>query len=318
MIYFVTTASHNYTHKAIEEALPAFRRISYPALFARRSLPRGTYVFSDFDRLSPWQLEVAAGLYRQLAAAGCRVLNDPAKVRQRLALLKRLKRAGFNKFNAWTAEDMDLVDAYPVFIRTQAAHRGVLSDILETPEALGAALDAAVAAGHPQKDLMVVEYCAEPVAEDLFRKLSVYRAGDTMTAAPNVHERHWAAKYGELGVATQELYDEEHRFVVENPFGAQMRKAFDLAGVEYGRVDFGLVGGEPQVYEINTNPMISAASPHPVAIRNETGELAFRQLKAAIAALDTTSAGPAVRIAKPPLMGDRKLVRLVPGYQWMP
>lgn len=78
MIIFVTTCSHRYTNNAIAKVLPFVRQEVYPLLFARRSLPRATYIFTDFDRLNFWQLEYAAHVFRQLSAAGCRVLNDPA------------------------------------------------------------------------------------------------------------------------------------------------------------------------------------------------------------------------------------------------
>ena len=49
---------------------------------------------------------------------------------------------------------------------------------------------------------------------------------------------------------------------------------FDLAGVDYGRADFGLVGGRPQIYEINTNPEIKLRPP-PAKLqrRNESVDL---------------------------------------------
>lgn len=318
MIYFVTTASHRYTHACVERDLPGFTRIAYPMLFARRRLPRGTYIFSDFDRLSPWQLEVAAGVYRQLGAEGCRVINDPAKVLQRLPLLKRLNRDGVNSFSAWAADEAHEVDRFPVFIRTQAAHRGVLSDVLQDHNAVSKALDEAVRRGHPLKDLMIVEYRAEPIAPGLFRKLSVYKVGATMVAALNVHERSWTAKYGELGVASQALYDEEHRIVRDNPFGQAIASAFSAAAIEYGRADFGLVENRPEIYEINTNPSISNRFDHPFAIRVESGSLAYTNLTGALEVLNQSGQGH-VRMARPELLnGLPRWKRLAPGFQWVP
>lgn len=319
MIYFLSTASHNYTHESIAAGVPFFRMLSYPLALARRRLERATYIFSDYDRLSFWQLELAAHLYRQLAAAGCRVLNDPGRALQRLSLLRRLTREGVNSFQAWPAADAATVDRFPVFLRTQAAHRGVLSDLLQTREAMMAALDRVLDEGYPLRDLMIVEYCAQPVRDDLYRKLSVYRVGDALIASPCVHERHWAAKYGEIGVADQTLYDDDYRIVRDNPYGDYARRIFDLASIEYGRVDFGLVNGRPETYEINSNPAICQTPEHPFPIRVEAAKLCHDRLLGAVAALDTPKGGQPISITPHPSTAThQRRWRLAPGYQWMP
>jgi len=319
MIYFLSTASHNYTHKTIVQDVPAFRMLSYPMALARQRHERATYIFSDFDRLSFWQLELAAHLYRQLAAAGCRVLNDPGRALQRMSLLRRLSTAGLNSFKVWPAEDAPDVDRFPVFLRTQSAHRGVLSDLLETPEALATELEGLLDRGFPLRDLMIIEYCAEPVQDDLFRKLAVYRIGETFVAAPCVHERHWSAKYGEWGVADQALYDDDHRMARDNPYADYARKVFDIARIDYGRIDFGLVKGRPEAYEINTNPSIEPTPEHPFPIRVEAGKLSYDGQLAAIRALDTVAGGAPIEIAPhPDTAKHQRRWRLAPGYQWMP
>ncbi|RYE56839.1 MAG: hypothetical protein EOP20_08345, partial [Hyphomicrobiales bacterium] len=177
MIYFLTTASHMYTHSVIAKALPQFKQLSYPAVLARRSLPCATYIFGDVDRLSPWQLELAARLYRQLKAGGAQVVNDPARVIHRLPLLKKLHRQGINSFKVWDAAEADTVDRFPVFIRTRFAHRGVLSDLLQDEEALRAEIDRASDQGFTMSDLIIVEFRAQEIRPGLFRKHSVYRIG---------------------------------------------------------------------------------------------------------------------------------------------
>ena len=103
MIVFVVTASHCYTHRAVERSLPAFHTMTYRSLFGRVGLPTATYIFSDFDRLGFRELELAAHAHRSLQSAGCRVLNDPARALQRLPLLRRLHREAINSFTAWPA-----------------------------------------------------------------------------------------------------------------------------------------------------------------------------------------------------------------------
>src|SRR5690606_3000761 len=126
-------------------------------------------------RLGYWELELAALLHRLLQRNGVRVLNDPARVRQRYALLRLLKQRGLNDFDAWLPDHGQWPERYPVFLRTIASHRGPLSELLHNRAEAEAALADHLAAGHPRKDLMFVEYCAEPNADGVFRKLSVYR-----------------------------------------------------------------------------------------------------------------------------------------------
>ncbi|MEQ8966854.1 MAG: hypothetical protein RID91_13580 [Azospirillaceae bacterium] len=318
MIVLVTTRAHRYTHYKVAAGLPGFRLIPYPVLAARRSLPRAAYIFSDFDRLSFWQLELAAHLYRQLRDAGCPVLNDPARALQRVALLRRLHACGINSFAVWPATEWRAVDHFPVFLRTAAAHRGNLTDLIEGPDDLDRAIEDLVAAGQPLADLMIAEYRAEPLDGGVYRKLSVYRVGDRYVATPSVHERHWTVKYGEQGVAGEEAYARDLETVRANPHGAVIARAFEEAGIDYGRADFGIADGRPEIYEINTNPMIAPSTRHPFPDRLEAFRLSHEAFLAAIAALDP-GVGGRVRVERPAwLAGQRRLARLLPGYLWTP
>jgi hypothetical protein len=320
MIIFVTTATHAYTHAAVAESLPMVRRIAYPVLLSRRSLPRATYVFTDFDRLSAWQLEIAAHLYRVLVDAGCRVLNDPARALQRLALIRRLSIRGLNTFTAWPASEAESVDRFPVFLRTAAAHRGVLTDLLETKEALAEALETTLASGLPLSNLIIVQYRATPSPSGVFRKRALFRIGDAVAPDPSVHERHWAAKYGENGAAGAEGYAQDLEEMHSLPFAPAVLSAFQAADIDYGRADYGLVDGRPETYEINTNPMIDRLGwTHPFPDRIAAVELARARYLEAVKALDTTNAGARVKI---PVTGPRAMVRrgrgAAPAYLWTP
>ena len=319
MIVFVTTASHRYTHREIAQSLAPFRQATYPMVLTRSSLPFATYIFSDLDRLNFWQLELAAHVFRALRAAGCRVLNDPAVALQRLALLRRLHANGLNSFTAWPALERETVDRFPVFARTESAHRGVLTDLLEDRETLEAAIRKLVEQGHPLADLIVVQYCAEPIHADVFRKLSVYRLGETLVPALSVHERSWCAKYGEDGVAGELAYDEDLERVKTNPHGAAVLRAFQAACIDYGRADFGLVRGRPEIYEINTNPMIERSGAFRFPARAQAAQLSQMAYDKAMLALDTPQRGRRVRISRPEIWRKaRRRKRLAPGYGWMP
>ena len=49
---------------------------------------------------------------------------------------------------------------------------------------------------------------------------------------------------------------EEREFLEKNEHADEIKMIFELAKVEYGRIDYALLNGKLQVWEINTNPTI--------------------------------------------------------------
>ena len=289
MIIFVLTAEHLYTLRGAVKELPAVNVsvISYEELFAMRSHPRATYVFTDYDRLPMWRVREAAALYRRLRDSGFRVLNDPARIPSRYGLLRRLHDNGINDFTAYRVEEGVVPRRWPVLLRSEGDHDPPFRELFHSWDEVKHAIDGAVTAGMPLASLLMVEYAAEPVRPNLFRRLSVYRVGDVWFGATCVHEGTWLVKGGVLGIATPELYDDELRIVRDNPFRAAVEPAFALAEIEYGRIDFGLVGGKVQIYEINSNPTISFPTEHPSPARVESYRIYRQNFLDALIAIDS-------------------------------
>lgn len=302
----VLLAKRTETHRPLEACKEFdFEVKSYHRAFRSSTLRRATYVFSDFDRLSFWELELAGRLYRQLARAGAKVLNDPALVRQRYSLLRALEDKGLNRFAVWRVEDGGRPDRFPVFLRRESGHQGPLSDLLWDEDQIERSIEEVLAEGVPRRGLLLVEYRAQPVAEGLFRRLGMYRVGETMVPALCAHQRTWIAKRGEVGVAGEKLYNEEYEIVATNRFESEVWPAFQAGEIEYGRADFGLVEGQVEIYEINTNPMIKPHDSHPFPIRLETRELILGKLVKAMKGIDTPR-GPRIRLSDPVLRRQRR------------
>ena len=297
MIILFACRGFTNTHRPIQrERTFDFRVWTYERLFRAHRVPRATFIFSDLERLHPWDMEMAARIGHQLHAADARVLNDPARAHQRYQLLVALQREGINDFGVWHLGEEPPEGAYPVFLRTEYAHRGVLTDLIHTPGQLAEACERALAAGHPRRDLIIVQYRAESITPGLYRKLGTWRVGDTIVPALCAHEPHWMAKRGVLGCATEAWYEDEYRMVTTNPHGRTLQRAFDIARIDYGRADYGLIDQRPQVYEINTNPMVVPPGDHPFTIRVESMKRFQQNLNAAIAAIDGPASGPSIRI----------------------
>jgi hypothetical protein len=288
MIRFLVTPPHEKTlkHMRRDARAPRIETLSYDRAFAERRLARALYVFTDHDRLSDFDLELAALLHRSLAAAGLPVLNDPARVRTRFALLRALHEAGLNDFNVYRVDEGLKPARYPVFLRRAAGHGEPLSGLLADSEALARAVEAAQAQGVPESSLLILEYAAEPARPGLFRKLAVSRIGPRLLPQACVHDDQWLVKYGKVGIGTPELYADEQRILRENPYAEAAQRAFEIAGIDYGRADFGLVRGRVQIYEINTNPTLRRGLPHPDPQRSENLTRIWEQHREALRALD--------------------------------
>ncbi|MEO1238601.1 MAG: hypothetical protein AAFW64_02870 [Pseudomonadota bacterium] len=297
----ITTGHNKWTVRPLRRVL-ADRDIrhdlwTYNQLFSKRRLPRATYVFTDFDRLMPWHIELAARIYLRLTDAGLTVLNDPRAYVPRWALLRRLYAEGINQFQCWLPMLGETPDRFPAFLRTVHAHRSVESGLLHSEADADAALQDALGRGLTLNDLVFVEYAAEPGGDrKKFRKFAAYQIGDHVVRALTVTDEDWVAKIVKKGVADDEDYARdlaEHRAY---PRVDLVRRCFDVAGMTYGRLDYGLVDGRPQIYELNTNPTLVFSRKHPNADRRTASDLKRQQFLDAFGAICTTEPGPTVRV----------------------
>src|SRR5260370_11498548 len=129
LVVFVTTRGHAYTVRAIIEqkmgaTAPVSRTMTYDDLFKTEWVPRATFVFTDLERLYPWEARLAADVFRSLKFEGLRCLNDPARVLTRYELLRALHRRGINPFDVYRAEDRPKPQRFPVFVRGEGPRAG--------------------------------------------------------------------------------------------------------------------------------------------------------------------------------------------------
>ena len=282
MLYYLVTAEHAYTMQAYMQGWGRFpssrlRIVPYESLVGPRvELRCGSYIFSDLERLSASERELAACVWRQLAAAvpTGRLLNDPTRVLARYELLRSLHASGWNRFRALRATEPLEGLRFPVFLRNEHEHGGSLTPLLASPRELQRALSWAWLQGHRLQDLLVMEFCDTSDEAGIYRKYSAFVVGDRILPRHLIFSRHWLVKKPDLETAATR--SEAETYLETNPHAAWLREIFALAGIEYGRIDYSMLNGRPQVWEINTNPTV--------------GRLAVR-LTEAFDALDTPSAG---------------------------
>ncbi len=297
MIVFLAVRHHLYTVDALcnqqfGPTLPVVRSMAYESAFMAQAMHRATYIFTDIERLTHWERMLAADLYRALRDAGCRCLNDPARVLTRYPMLRRLHQNGQNPFNVWRIEDGNPAPRFPVFLRHEGDHGHPLTPLLDDRQALEAAISALQVAGQPLSGLLGVEYCATPFAPGIWTKFGTFRIGETLSTDHAVFQDNWCVKYGVEGLASTAMFQWERDHVAANSFAATLAPVFDLAGIEYGRADHATVDGQEVVYEINTNPHLMALSPQTSPIRDEMVAIARARYAAALWSLDGEARGP--------------------------
>jgi hypothetical protein len=306
VIYFVTTSGHGYT---IERHLEAWGRelagrvqpMSYRQLLSTRRHPRGLYLLTDIERLGRRISEQAAVLYRRLRSDGSIVLNDPAQVRKRADLLRTLHSAGINRFRAFRATDALDDLRYPVFLRCADDHRGSRSSLLSGPAELHAAIASQSRTRfffrdehskfrffrwgpRRRRELLVTEFCDTADSSGVYRKYSAFALAGRIVPRHLFFGTQWMLKAPER--ITPETVEEEKAYVAQNPHAVELREIFALARIDYGRIDYGVCNGRIQVWEINTNPMITHPSDARVAQRIPVQEAFARRFAAVLRELE--------------------------------
>lgn len=232
--------------------------LPYDALANLTTLPEGVYIFSDLERLTDEQRALLALIWQRLEQAEGEVwlLNHPLHAMRRYELLKTLAQSGQNSFDVYWLNELPRPLTRPVFLRHADEHEGALSDIIEDDEQLDGAITQQIMAGIELEEIMAVEYCETADEHGLYRKYSAFRIGDIILPRHMIASENWLLKRPDL--LDNEFLDEDREYVDTNPHQEQLRHIFETARIDYGRIDYSLLDGEIQVWEINTNPIVMA------------------------------------------------------------
>jgi len=256
----------------------------------------GTYIFSDLETLSPGQLQLAIEFDDQLPRAGSqfRVLNHPARVLRRYDALTKLHEEGVNSFRVVRACDSLEGIRFPVFLRREDDHRGNLTPLLRDQAALDRGLKYVRLQGNHLADILVVEFCDASDRAGVFRKYSAFVVDKQVLPRHLFFGHNWNLKKPSL--KTDELNQEQNRYLETNPHESFVADVFRRTNIDYGRIDYGVAGGVPQVWEINTHPTVLKVTPRltdafeaidtagdgdpvPISFRRETLEQVRQEVK---------------------------------------
>lgn len=266
-IRFLTTSRHAYT---IEGYLADIGKnltgqivsMSYSELFWkwRRLKPIGdreSFIFADIERLSKSERRRATQIREKFCNQGCLCLNDPSVSWDRYSLLTNFHEIGINQFQIKRLNENLSGLRYPVFLRCAEDHRGSKTDLIFNENELRKQAFRLRYSWGGRRVNAVIEHVDTRDQTGIYRKYSAMRVGDTIIPRHLFFSDHWHVKtWKDL---SSHLLDEEMRYIDSNPHESELRRIFDLANIQFGRIDYGVVDGRIQVWEINTNPMLPVA-----------------------------------------------------------
>lgn len=305
--FFVHELNRNPARKLLASAgrqLPFLRVMTYQQAFRRLSFPAGTLIFSDFEFLDGFGMTAAAAIAEaaQRADPQVRILNHPCTAAERVPLLRRLHRAGLNPIEVTRLDSDDPPRRFPVFLRLEDGCLGAETGLIHSEAEFAAALEAMRAAGRPLKRRIAVSFEAEPDSEGLFRKYGAFRIGDDIIAQHILRHPGWVVKSA-ISHSSRAFAEEELAFVRDMPHRAALLRATDVAGLQFGRIDYGLRDGQPVIFEVNPNPTFPNFR-HKAGARSERRTIILERLVAAMRAIDTPQTGRArIRFVPPPETG---------------
>ncbi|MDZ4735024.1 MAG: hypothetical protein SGJ07_01630 [Rhodospirillaceae bacterium] len=259
MIYYLVTAKHLYTMRdflagpgqKLDERVEV---VTYKDFLRLKFLPFGTFVFSDVDRMSGSQSMELLKRWKTIRAAGAPTLNHPVLSLRRYDLLRKLHEEGINRFDAYMMTEHRKPKRFPVFVRSAFDHEGAKTELLADQAALDAELARLRAEPVWPGDKVIVEYEHYADAQGVYKKYAGFRVADRFVPRQVLAATKWVVKRPEL--QTPELAAEEAAYLDANPHRDLLMRVFDLANIDYGRIDYAVIDGEVQVFEINSNPTI--------------------------------------------------------------
>jgi hypothetical protein len=289
------------------------RLLTYEDLCASPAIPTGHYIFSDFDRLTPRQIEHVAAIATMIPeiVPGAQVLNHPLRILERYALLRTLARAGLNP-NEVARLDEGRELRFPIFIRRERGADGPETGLLYNAEEYEAAMRSLAAAGRTIKGRIAVEFIDARGPDRRFRKFSALRVAERIVPIHLHTADDWVVKSA-TNTIDAALAAEEYEYVRDNPHRDDLMHIFKIARTEFGRIDYAIVDGRVVTFEINTNPTMPGGL-RPDA-RVERRELVHKAVIEAYRQINTPLTGPGVIFLPKTLdvrqFFDRTLQRLI-------
>jgi hypothetical protein len=295
MINYFVRRQHTYTMERFlaqvaQDISGSVTVIPYERLLGSVTLDAGPCIFADVDVLGPRLRMLASALHSELAGrTDVLLMNDPLRSLGKYSLLRLLHEQGINSHNVYRFDDVEKV-TFPVFLRFVDDHNGPRSPLLHTRTELRKALHRSMRMGKAGR-IIVTEFTDVSDEEGIFRKYAAFKVGERIIPRHMFAGRDWVQKEPKNALLDKRFVEEEASYVRENRHEHFLKEIFDSAAIAYGRIDYGMLNGRPQIWEINTNPMILTRRYLEVKERSATQQFFLERMCRALQALDTRLEG---------------------------
>jgi hypothetical protein len=300
MIHYLVAARHAYPMRAFLDSwgaalAPRIAIVTYEGLLSGdQRLPEhgGSYIFTSLNSLARMEAptrtaitDLHAKLVETRGAA--KVLNDPSRTLLRYDFLRAMHDQGINRFNVFSAREPDVPMRFPVFLRGAAGSEQTAPRLLHNK----AEYDATIRGLRWQRgsvaDMIAVEFRDTADTHGVHRKYGAFVVGDRVVPRHLFFSRNWMVKLADL--AEPDLLAEERAYVETNPHAEAVRDCARRAHVSYGRVDYAVLDGAPQFWEINSNAGLVTAPADDVRGRGPVHATFAAMFADALAAIDDES-----------------------------
>jgi len=143
---------------------------------------------------------------------------------------------------------------FPVFLRIADDHAGPRSELLHTQSELDKEISKLKEKQEDLSKWIVTEYLDISVEGNYPKYGSVF-IGDTVIPRHVYDSSFWVSKR-DKNSSTEFSRKTELDYFDANPHQETIQKIAKLAGIEFGRIDYGIYKGKIQIWEFNTNPAL--------------------------------------------------------------
>ena len=263
MITYLVSGLHDYWFREFLDAwAPDLRKniriLPYESLARESDFPAGPYVFSGLEQVNVYYRRLAFEAADWLAyQANTQVLNPPKRYLDRIGFLKELVKSGRCDYGFLCGDQIHHFEKLrlPIFLRYADAHEK-LTDLLRSPEKARTAVKKAWAQAPLLRrgKLMAIEFRDTSDGTGVFRKYSAMRVGKALIPRHVLFSNKWHVKFPDL-IDADRVAEEEH-FLETFAERDQIIDLFEMAHVDYGRIDYAVIDGRIVPWEINTNPIL--------------------------------------------------------------
>lgn len=263
MIYYLVKAGKPqktidvFLNKVAPEAKAFITPLTYEKVFRIKKIRLGTYIFSDLERLNNFELEAAAEIWSALEKylPNIKLLNHPLKAMRRYHLLRCLHDQGLNDFNVYRLTELRCPAKFPVFIRGENDHDGAETGLIHDQEKFVTETESLISSGKTIESRIMTEYCAQTDEDGLYSTYSAYNIAGRIIPRHLIFNDKWMTK--SFKIINDKTIEKSKIYMNENPHAEIIMDIFSIANIDYGRIDYSIVDGKLQTYEINTNPFIA-------------------------------------------------------------